>query len=853
MILSLTSNASGAVALPICNDGVTTGYELLQGAAFGAPVWDHAFSAPRGTQGARPSQGTLPNREVQLPIRVAGSSKDDMANKVRALALVVDDLRRFGGTCRMRSKAQTYPQNFDVLTASIDMPEWNNRLEHRFMAVIAVRLICGPYVLGDPYDVEDGFSIDNVNGGDLNYTADAGALTNVSVTGGVLSAVANAGSETRLIFTGRGYTYGDHQATVKFNAASALTNYKAGVVLNRTDASNYLAAYVDDTGAVSRLRVDKVVAGVTTNLASSNLAVRITSFGGSYAWVRGRIEGNVVYAEYFIGYRSPYPTTTPTLAASYTLTPAEAALFGAGSAGMAGMVWTPQTTTSYLDDFEVLPFTYASPTAGYVLDTFGAIPGDAPATASVRLANATNGPYQFGIFGWAARPSVENYVGNGDLESGSSAPWSSAAVAGVNGAATSISSVSATVGSVAPKFGEFYGQIVTPATANTGAAYPMHRRFRKGITYTATMWLRASSGTTAARIRLGVSGDIASSSALALSSTWTQHTATWTPAADVNLAYLVAEVTAATATTFQIDAACVYQGTTAPTGRQAEGAGAPGVLAAITAESDIDGVIAGLTRTTDATAEGGFSMAVASVPAFGVTYTGQWWIDPDLIPHDDYTRTSTTIEVWARVKVHSTLGTITATASLNSDQFGTSAPVYTSEFGSAGRTIPKPGGGVSLWRNTRLGTFDLPANRKSPSRYVLQVAFAIAAATNAQPFAIDTIYVMPSRSRFLSPSGKTYTVAGWPQFFVSNPNGNLSRTVRSDLSSTMKTDQRVTAAGGINGSLVEMPTGPLSVFGFASTFIPDDPAPASAGVQDVNQFPPLHVAVTPRFHWLRGT
>ena len=90
---------------------------------------------------------------------------------------------------------------------------------------------------------------------------------------------------------------------------------------------------------------------------------------------------------------------------------------------------------------------------------------------------------------------------------------------------------------------------------------------------------------------------------MALSTTWTQHTSTWTPTADVDLAYLAVEVTAATATTFQIDGALVYLGTTAPSvGQQAQGIGAAPPLALLQSEADPTGLDADVTRTSEALA-----------------------------------------------------------------------------------------------------------------------------------------------------------------------------------------------------------------------------------------------------------
>ena len=836
MILYLQSAAAGSTRFTVVNDGASaTGYELLQGTTFGSPVWDHTFSAPRGTQGARASQGRLPNREIALMIRVAGSTKDDLAAKLSALAEVVDDLRRFGGRCRWRSRSQTRFQSGDVLTANLDLPTWDNRLEQRLRAVVMVRLVCGPYMLGDPMDFTDDFTIDNVNAGDALYTADAGALTNVAVTGGVLDAAANLTTENRLIYTGAGYTYGDHEGTIEATPGSTITGWKAGVVLKRIDGSNYLEVYVDDTGAASRLRIDKVVATVRTNLASTNLAARVVN--GTRLWIRGRIEGNVVFAEHFLTTNTPTPTVAPTTSTSYVLTTTEAATFGTLIEGLAGIVFTPQQTASLIDRFEVLPFTYRNPPM-YAIDCHGAIPGDAPSLAEARMAHPSGLTLtSWAMLAWSERSEVENILVEGDFDDGVY-NWSSAAVAGVTGAATSFAVVtSATVGFGA-RYGVNMGQIVTPATANTGATHAMYRRFRRGITYTATAWLRSNAGTTTARIRLGVSGDIASSTAVALSSAWTLHTATWTPTADVDLAYFAAEVTAATVTTFQIDAVNVYRGASAPNGIRAEGQGGVPPLAVIPAESYKDFLVSTApVRTADATANGGFSLADSSVLAAGETYTLWWIADTTLIPPDDYS-SGVSFEVWARVMLSGAFtGGVTATLQAFAGDANTD-PIYSSEFGSVGRTLPAVTGN-SKWRMTRLGTLQL-----GHDRWKITVRFVIAAGTNLQAFAIDDIYVVPARSRFLHPTGKTSS--GYPEFLNL---GNSTRTVASDLSSIIAQPGATWTSGGVGGSLLELPSGLVSILGIGTNLIPDDPTVTATS--DTMGFPSTHLAVTPRWHWLR--
>lgn len=843
MLLTLTPDVTGATTLTVINDGADTGYELLQGASFGSPVWDHTFSGSRGTQGARPAQGRLPNREVVLPIRVAGTSKDNLATKISTLAAAVDDLRRYGGICRMRSRSQTYAQRFEVLTATSDIPEWNNRLEQRDRAVMVVNLTCGPYVLGDPMDFADDFSTDNVNGGDASYTADEGALTNMAVTGGVLDGAANLGVYNSVAYTGGSYTYGDCEATVLAVPGSTITSFTAGVVLKRIDASNLLLVDVEDDGAQSDIIIYKRVAGTYTNLASTTLGSRIAD--GVRFWVRGRIEGNVVYGEHFASVNVPHPTATPTTTVSYTLTTAEAATFGAGVEGRAGFGFTPQHTDAYLDDFEILPFTYSDPGMA-VLDCFGTIPGDAPALADVRIGASTASPW--GLVAWTERTDVENYVlrGGGELPT-TAYPWTIAGISGVTGAATSVTRVTDDTMGAGAKYGAYATRIVTPATANTGAAYPIYRRFREGLTYTAKVWVQAPSATTTVRIRLGVSGDIQSSSAVALTTTWTEHSITWTPSSTVELAYLAIEVTAATGTTFYFDGAAVYRGTTEPAlTQQLQGEGAVGPLAVFGAEASTEGDVT-VTISADATATNGYAVIDSSVNAGGDEYIARIPCDIDLGNGDDYAYGEVAVEVYARVMVSAAFtGGVTAKIDAYATHNLLGPVTHTIEGGSTGLALTLPSSSNDLWRMTRVGSLNL-----SPGRWYLNVIFTVAAGTNAQDFRFDTIYLVPARSRFASPTGKAFSGVEetYPEFVVVNAQ---SRTVKPDLSSTWTFEGGiVTPAGGVLGSLVEIPPGDISLLAILQTQVPDDTV--AHNNDQLQEFPATHLAITPRWHWLRTT
>ena len=846
--LRLSSNAPGDVPLVLIDGPPFTPWVGVGTLDLGSPSWVHQFSAPRGTQGARASAGTLENRQVAFGLLSQDhASKDELQADLAALAAKVDDIRRFGGTITHREHAQSRRQHFEVMVAGISVSDWGGQeFQLRDAVRPAIVATCAPYVLGDPMDVFDDFSTDHVNGGDANYAPDAGALANVAVTGGVLDASANLTTENRLIHTGTGYTYGDHEATIQATPGSTISSFKAGVILKRIDASNYLTVYVDDNGTNSRLRIDKVVAGTTTNLASTNLGARVVN--GTRFWVRGRIEGNVVYAEHFLTTNVPTPSIAPTTSTSIVLTTAEAAVLGTAVEGQAGIVFTPQQTAAFLDDFEILPFTYRNP-PNAALDLFGDIPGDAPALVTARMANPTGFTVaDWALLAWCERPAVENLVVHGGERN--SVRWTVAGIAGVTGAATSRTQIDDGTLGAGALYGENVLQVVCPATANTGVAYPILRRLRAGQTYTARAWVRASAGTTTARIRLGVSGDIASSTAVALSPTWTLHTITWTPATSVDLAYFAAEITAATATTFQIDGVSVYAGTTAPPdGPHLFGDGAAAPLTVIN-PLEVDAPVGTMASAAYGTANGGTALSDSVSPGGEIYQIGDFLIDPSLIPPDDYSQDSLAVEVYARVLLSAAF-----TGGVNIKMWaspgGSNGFIAPSEdYGVSGKTLTIPSSGNDKWRMVRLGTLNLASVSTSGS-WRLTLEATVAAGTNSQAFAFDDIYVIPLRSRMALPTGKTNAPADVTDYPVFLASGQGWRTIRPDLSSTITTGAQVGPAGGVNGSLLELPPGPVRVYGLLSSEVPDDPTPASD--DEAQAFPSLHLSVQPRYHWLRGS
>lgn len=153
-LLQITSGAPSAATLTVVNGATDTGYNLLGGAEFGNAVWEHAFSGPRGTQGARAAQGVPQNRPLVLPLRVSSTTKDGLAALTSTLQRTMDEVRRFGGTVKWQSNNATSAVYFDVMAGTAGVSEWGHRAETRNRAILIVEASCAPYLKDDPLSAQ---------------------------------------------------------------------------------------------------------------------------------------------------------------------------------------------------------------------------------------------------------------------------------------------------------------------------------------------------------------------------------------------------------------------------------------------------------------------------------------------------------------------------------------------------------------------------------------------------------------------------------------------------------------------------------------------------------------------------
>jgi hypothetical protein len=841
MTLTLTANDPQATSYTVLA-GSGADVWTLTAANWGNPTWDTQYTAPRGTLGARPTSASIQNRAVSLNLRLLRHADVNAASgHLRDLQLTVDRMRKYGGRVTYQPAGRTYRQHLEVYAGSGGMADWTNQVEHRARYEVTLAFACSPYVLGDSMHLVDDFTVNT----EAEYVFDRGSGANVAVSGGQLE-LTGTNVNVAMVRTSGAYALGDQQVMARVVPSTAgVGGHFCGVIAKRVAANQFLFCEVSN-GTFELAKWD----GGKTALASTPPGTNPAT-GRPYT-VLIRVEGNVVYAEYWATTTEYRLGGTATASITHTLDATNRALFGEGTTGYGGLALYDTDAGVRVDSLEVRPYVYrgANFTGWSAPDEFrldGDIPGDAPALTTIEVAGeGVSGDHtRFGMVAWSRRPATHNLIADGgDFEMGvPGAPatvpgtwWTIAGVTGVTGAATS---QTRTAGG---RYGGWCNQVVAPATANTGVACAMYRRFRAGVTYTAEAWVRAASGSTNARIRLGVSGDIASETAAALSASWVRRTVTWTPTATTNVAYFAAEITAATSTTFQLDGVRVYEGTTAPTLQsQAEGYGGRPPYGIVDAgEEYIDGSNIALVTGASAT-----DYRHGRYLDWGiVSYGAGVLIDPTLIPTDDHA-TGLDVEVWALGFFPDT-ETYTAFLLPWGDSGATppskgTGKVWTREYGSGGvsTAIIEP-----LYGWLRFGTlpFDPPAATDDVAKPVLLVLHATANTNNL----ITAVALVPSRARALSPTNKADNT-DYPRFSVGTD--AFHRRFTPELRGMYRPENSPWRQGpGLGGSLLEIEPGPTNIVLAASRYIPGT---TSSSITKYRMNAAIAVTPTPRWHHVR--
>ena len=881
MLIVLVPNDPMASALVVYNDlagANATGYYPLEDTDWGSPSWAHTFtSRGRGSHGPRVAMGTVDVRQVLLSLRVAGTSKDDLAAKLIALTLALDKMRRLGGTIVYRANGQTYRQYLRVLTCTVPPPSWNRRMEMAFDAVVKPMFSCAPYADGDAMEFYDNFVPDTLAAGVWTY--DAGATGNLVASGGVLQQVSPFAVERRIVAQHTGYGYGDVELRADtWWPGATNANVFWYLMLKRLDASNYIHGMLFDNGSVSSLGIEVVSAGGNAQSSYPNLASRLGSTSGfQQVTFTTRIEGNVVYCEVWYTKRWT-PSSAADLSASLILNSAMADKFGelvTGSVGIGANI-PSASSASFLDNFVCEPFVYrrrAFPIPGLVR-LAGAIPGDVAARTDIEVAAPSSvSPVGWGLLGWSQRSRPWNMCWNGGGEGGNATlGWTNAGIAGIQNNTGAISQVT----TPSAKYGSSVLQSATPGgQPYEGPIFTLRYRFKKGQRYTAVAWVRQTAGTaTTFDVQLGAAaGDKINTTGTGnlTAGVWAKRTVTWQPQSDFDVAY-VSLMTSGTdalahAGTFQWDGVAVWEGSSEPSSPPAlqshvEGLGGPPPFGLYSVLSCLANTPANFILT-NGTGIQGYSLGYTQPNnAAAGSNTVMFVFDPNLLIGDDYAGagiearlgrplvsggvllgqqpdsgvTEVDVEIYARMMIpeRTTISILTAVFLGNSVR-------YSKEYGSSSKSIvgwTGTGTGSSMNKRQRLGTFTLPI-QPDGSRWVVYMVVTWGTVPPAGGLlGIDFLEFLPARRRAGSPTGKSGD-SSYP-FFLQNANtgfqgvytvAEAAKLVRSDLSADMAyppLPQR-TADHGLAGSMIELPPGNTDGHLTISGSVPEDPVTTNTG------------------------
>lgn len=851
--LSLISNVPAATRLTLI-DGITPSptWVVAGEVDWGNPTRQERYSGPRGSQGARPVQGPMDNRQVTIPIRVRSTSADGLAARVSELTTVIDEIATYGGRITRRAHGQTYRQHLEVLGASLTVPPWGKRVENTYLADLTIRAVCAPYALGDPMAWVQTFTADE-DAETLEKATGTGTLRlNADGTLQVVGTVSDG--PVILIDALRGYAYGDVRLDVYLERSHSLAaDVTEGVVLRYVDADNWLAVLIEyDAGSGDGwLRVRECIAGTETVIGET--AVNGSTVPGNQAWVSGWIAGSKVGGEWRL-FSDPSPHgdhDAPSAEVAATLSTASRDALGAtGTVGVMVHPIATGTTDEGITEVRCQPYYY--PPAGRPeigsIPLGGPIPGDAPALGAVTVTTGDAGtvPARWALLGWSPRRSGRNRVWNGSFDRGVTDGWSTGAVSGIGAAA---SALTYTDGISASGLGS---ALVEPGVSDTAlVSFRIWDRFVAGRTYRATVWIRTNSFPEIdAELVLGVSGDLAVRTSEALPGVFTAWTVDWTPDADTDYAYVGVRQDGTTGSDFYLDAVSVVDladEVTLTTQQEGRGGYPPlYLIPAVGHEQET-----GTSNATDA------DSAVGEIEAATASGAGScalsYLVDPALTMADAYTLGELEVEVWARIEPDDDLIGLRATAWANPAEAGYDSDAlgarrYISRFGSAGRPLTVPST-TDAWRIVRIGTVPLVIDPDNPGLARVTVEFSWTGGSNS--LNVDWIALVPARSRALGPTGVDRSAGGYPDF-IATADDEVAKTVMADLSAYVEAPPSRSrwADHGLGGSLIELPAGAVDLLVILSDLAPDDPEITDdSAVASIDAA--IAVSPTPRWAHLR--
>lgn len=824
LYLKLTPNDPDATPLILVNGTTDTGYYVTEGESIGSPLLEVATGGGSAIHAVQTS-ANLKLRTYSLTVMVKGSSQSALNTRLRALYQAVEDVNLSGGG-RLKAKAAnlTHPVEFEVVSIAAPGDAWS-KLAHTANAhPVPLQIVCRPYTLGTSSSISDAFTADtfqttgagyNLSG--VDWTAVTGTFASSPITGGVVTASSALTTERLFTHTGTPNTYNHALVMVNGTVGTTLANFKLGVVIKYVDASNYLEAYIDDTGAASRLRIDVVVAGVRTNLVST-AATRLTV--STPISVIGWMENGHLKAAYKqtanvgISFAALDPAVNTETEA--VMTSAQIAVLGDEIAGRTGMVWTPQQASATVQDWAThLAYRrYWKPSDTF---TLRGLTGDANALGTLHYASSSGAAVQSAQAAWWKRPRPYNLVHNPGAESVITG-WSGSAIASVNAASTV--SRTTTFSELMEGLGAIKS-VTTAAALNEGTNFKIWDTLKPGQIYTLEGYVKViAGGITTIRYGAYCSGSVSSfTTATVNSSTWTRVSMTFIPSATTTgvPAYIGFTTNATVACTFALDRVQLYEGTTTPT-YWAGGFVPCGNIHALNAVGQT-----GWTETNDATNyRQSYGLTVAGSLAAASALKFPLVTNP--LNMDWGNDREAQFTVYGSFRLINTQVSPTVTVSVE-PRNSTGAIRYTLEYGSTGKAIPVPSGGTCN-RYVKLGTISLPVTRNNNSGYYLNLTCTNDPAS-VGVFGIDHIWLVPARSTAGTMTGVANDSTSTA--FIGTTS-SVTKSIAFDRTATAIRTMYETEGvpdNGFGGSDITLPTGDVDVLIFSSTTLLDQTGSAA--------------------------
>jgi hypothetical protein len=205
------------------------------------------------------------------------------------------------------------------------------------------------------------------------------------------------------------------------------------------------------------------------------------------------------------------------------------------------------------------------------------------------------------------------------------------------------------------------------------------------------------------------------------------------------------------------------------------------------------------------------------------------------------------VEVWARLKLASTLVSpkLAGSARPTNLNFGAERP--TDEWGTVGKLLTVPSSGTRL-RIVRVGTIPLFADARQPLEWRIRLALSWAAGSSGLA-GLDYIWLNYAKRRALSPTSKPND-ASYPKFVAST--SQTQRRIRHDLSGQVSNPPaNAFPHHGLGGQQIQPPPGDLDLLVKLSSLVPDDPT-VDATTEQLTHSATVHLAVIPRAHLARS-